>query len=113
MKIISLAAALLAGSLSVGAAHAMPNGTPTVQSNVVNVDYECGRGWHVTPWGDCKPNRWRRPPPPEVFFGGPQPPWGWDEPHRGWDRPRWRDERAWRGDDRGWRDGDRGWPGQY
>ncbi|MBX5157929.1 hypothetical protein HJB89_12465 [Rhizobium sp. NZLR8] len=106
MKAFSIAAALLAGSLSVGTAEAMPMGTINVQSNVTSdvtkVDYACGRGWHLTRWGECRPN-WRRPPP-VAFYGGP-PRWGWERRHRDWDGPRWRDD--WRGDHhRRWRDDD-------
>ena len=49
MKALSIAAALLAGSLSIGTAEAMPIGTINVQSNVTKVDYACGRGWHSEP----------------------------------------------------------------
>lgn len=62
MKALSIAAALLAGSLSFGTAQAMPMGTINVQSNITTVDYACGRGWHLTRWGECRRN-WRRPPP--------------------------------------------------
>ncbi|MGO7998337.1 GCG_CRPN prefix-to-repeats domain-containing protein, partial [Rhizobium ruizarguesonis] len=58
MKELSIAAALLAGSLSIGTAEAMPMGTINVQRNVTKVDYACGRGWHLTRWGECRRN-WR------------------------------------------------------
>ncbi|WHO75111.1 GCG_CRPN prefix-to-repeats domain-containing protein [Rhizobium sp. BT03] len=104
MKALSIAAALLAGSLSIGTAEAMPMGAINVQSNVTSdvtkVDYACGRGWHLNRWGECRRN-WRRPPP-VAFYGGP-PRWGWERRHRDWDGPRWRDER--RGEyRRRWRD---------
>lgn len=101
MKTLSIAAALLAGSLSIGTAEAMPSGTINVQSNVTTVDYACGRGWHVTPWGACRPNR--RRPPAVVFYGGPR--WGWERQRRDWDGPRWRHERRW-DHHRRWRDDD-------
>ncbi|RUM24584.1 hypothetical protein EFQ99_17620 [Rhizobium vallis] len=115
MKALSLAAALLAGSLSIGTAEAMPVGSINVQSNIVKADYACGRGWHLTPWGECRRN-WRRPPP-MAFYGGP-PRWGWERHHRRdwdggwregrrWDRDRGGDDRRWYGDRR-W-DRDRNW----
>ncbi|EJZ18041.1 hypothetical protein NE852_13930 [Rhizobium sp. Pop5] len=108
MKALSIAAALLAGSLSIGTAEAMPMGSINVQSNIVKADYACGRGWHLTPWGECRRN-WQRPP--MAFYGGP-PRWGWDGPRwrheRRWDRDRrWNDDRRWYGDRR-W-DRDRNW----
>ncbi|MBB2700352.1 hypothetical protein EFD56_21080 [Rhizobium phaseoli] len=101
MKVLLIAAAVLAGSLSIGTAEAMPTGTIKVQSNITQVDYACGRGWHLTRWGECRRN-WRRPPP-VAFYGGP-PRWGWERRHhRYWDGPRWREERRW-DRDRRWDD---------
>ncbi len=124
MKALSIAAALLAGSLSIGSAQAMPMGTINVESKVTSdatkgdatkgdatkgdatkgdvtkVDYACGRGWHLNRWGECRRN-WRRPPP-VAFYGGP-PRWGWERRHRDWDGPRWRHERRW-DRERRWRD---------
>ncbi len=54
MKALSIAAALLVGGLSIGTAEATPMGTINVQSNVTKVDYACGRGWHLTRWGECR-----------------------------------------------------------
>jgi len=102
MKALSIAAALLAGSLSIGTAEAMPSGKINVQSNITTVDYACGRGWHMTQWGDCRPNR--RRPQVMFYYGGP-PRWGWERPRRDWDGPRWRHERGW-GHHRRWRDDD-------
>ncbi|WP_454853711.1 GCG_CRPN prefix-to-repeats domain-containing protein [Rhizobium binxianense] len=63
----------------------------------ISVDWACGRGWHQTPWGDCRPN-WRRPPPPPPRYVYRR---GWDGPRewhhrpppprweRRWDGPRW------------------------
>jgi hypothetical protein len=65
MRKTMIAMAIALSGFGVSVAEAMPIGA--VQSgatnNVVQVDYACGRGFHVTPWGDCRPN-WRRPPPP-------------------------------------------------
>ena len=98
MKALSIAAALLAGSLSIGTAEAMPIGTINVQSNVTKVDYACGRGWHLTRWGECRRNDYRRYAPPVRYWHRPPPPrWGWGG---GWERPR-----------PYYRDRDRGWDG--
>jgi len=103
MKTLFIAAALLAGSLSIGTAEAMPSGTIKVDSNVIRVDYACGRGWHVTRWGECRRN-WRRPSGVVFYYGGP-PRRGWDRPRRDWDGPGWRHERRW-DHHRRWRDDD-------
>ncbi|WP_409566591.1 GCG_CRPN prefix-to-repeats domain-containing protein [Rhizobium leguminosarum] len=50
------------------------------------VDYSCGRGFHLTPWGVCRPNGWRRSPPPYWGHRPPPPPYGLHSgyrPHRG------------------------------
>ena len=101
MRSSVFAIAALLGGLAVSSAEAMP--IPAVGTTaavpVVKVDYACGRGWHATRWGECRPNRWG--PPPRYGWGGgyhrPPPPWGWHG-HRdgwrgdgGWRRDRWRD----------------------
>jgi len=100
-----LATALVLGGVAASTAQAMPSPAPidaAKTSQIVNVDYACGRGWHLTRWGECRPN-WRRPPP-VAFYGGP-PRWGWERRHRDWDGPRWSHERRW-DRDRRWRDDD-------
>lgn len=69
-----LYAGLLCAGLG-GNALVMPLGAmPAVSSPpVTQVDYACGRGWHLNDWNECVRNRWRPPPPPP-------PPWA----HRGW-----------------------------
>jgi len=56
-------------------------------ATIERVDYECGPGWHLNPWGHCRPNRpqgwgyrggWGYgpppPPPPQRYgFYGPRP----------------------------------------
>ncbi|WP_146260130.1 GCG_CRPN prefix-to-repeats domain-containing protein [Rhizobium tubonense] len=94
MKKIVFASAILFGGLIATAAGAMPatsiaQPAATSAPGVVQVDYACGRGFHVTPWGHCRPNGW-----------GPQRAHWDDRRSRGdWDGPR----HGWRGDDRrGW-----------
>jgi hypothetical protein len=91
MRYSLVAAAVLWGGLAVSAAQAMPMAAPSVTAEkaaIIQVDYACGRGWHETPNGDCRPNDWRRGPP-----------------RRDWDLPpprhhhRWDDNR----DDGNWR----------
>lgn len=45
--------------------------------DVVRVDYACGRGWHLSRHGICRPNR---PPPPPPRWHRPPPRWD-DRPH--------------------------------
>lgn len=91
MKIISLAAALVIGGLSVVSAEAMPmapvRADTAASSAVTKVDYACGPGWRLTRWGECRP-RFHRPPPPRYWHRSSQ--WGW-----GWDRPRHHERRDW------------------
>ncbi|WP_117191386.1 GCG_CRPN prefix-to-repeats domain-containing protein [Rhizobium terrae] len=86
MRKLIIAVTLIASSFT-GAANALPlrNINPPTSSPVVTVDWACGRGYHLSPRGYCRPNRWA--PPPRRHYG-------WDRPHRRWhdDRPRyWRD----------------------
>ncbi|MGO4352409.1 hypothetical protein AB4Z25_10765 [Rhizobium sp. RAF36] len=102
MKIITLAAALVIGGLSALSAEAMPVAPLAVDnaaaSDVTKVDYACGRGWHMTRWGECRRNDYRRHAPPVRYWHRPPPPrWGWGG---GWERPR-----------PYYRDRDRGWDG--
>jgi hypothetical protein len=92
MKIISLAAALVIGSLSAVSAEAMPmapaRADTAAPSAITKVDYACGPGWRLNRWGECRP-RFYRPPPPR-YWHRPSPRWGW-----GWERPRHRRDRDW------------------
>ncbi|HEY0121457.1 MAG TPA: hypothetical protein VGC14_06820 [Rhizobium sp.] len=99
MRLSVIAIAAVLGGLAVSSAEAMP--VPAVgtvaAAPVVKVDYACGRGWHLTPWGECRPNR-RGPPRGYYGWGNrpPPPPWGWHghRPHRDrWERDGWRDRR--------------------
>lgn len=96
MKLSVIVTALALGGLAASAAQAMP--APAVDrgapSSVVNIDYACGRGWHVTPWGHCRPNERYAPPPPR-YWGHRPPEWARDEYrpreyrpyYDGWRRP--------------------------
>jgi hypothetical protein len=90
-KTITAIAIALTG-LGATVAEAMPMGAVQsgVTNNIVKVDYACGRGFHVTPWGDCRPN-WRRPPPPR-YERRYQRDYGWG--HRPPPRYGWRYERG-------------------
>ncbi|ASW05099.1 hypothetical protein FBZ98_10912 [Rhizobium sp. ERR 922] len=97
MRSSVIAIAALFGSLVVSSAEAMP--IPAVgtaaSAPIVKVDYACGRGWHLTRWGECRPNRWGPPPRRWGYYRPPPPPpWGWHghRHHRdGWRDDRWRD----------------------
>jgi hypothetical protein len=92
-KFIVTAALLLAG-ITGGTANAMPIGvvpTPVV-SNVVTVDFACGRGYHLSPRGFCRPNRWAPPPRPRYYSHRWDRRDHWDR--RGPPRREWR--REWR-----------------
>ncbi|WP_152096616.1 hypothetical protein [Rhizobium dioscoreae] len=97
MRSSVIAIAALLGSLVVSSAEAMP--IPAVgtaaSAPIVKVDYACGRGWHLTRWGECRPNRWGPPPRRWGYYRPPPPPpWGWHghRHHRdGWRDDRWRD----------------------
>ncbi len=102
MRLHLMAAALVFGGLAVSPAVAMPTGAGLAgvekEAPVVLADYACGRGWHVTPWGECRPNGWRRGPPPRYWGHRPPPPpygYGWRDHRpryeRDWHRPppRW------------------------
>jgi hypothetical protein len=99
MKSSLIATALVLAGLAASSAEAMPVAAGPAgvgkEAPVVRIDYACGRGWHVTPWGECRPNRWRRPPPPYYWGHRPPPRYGWGDYrpryHRDWHRPppRW------------------------
>jgi len=77
MRISVIATALILGGVAASAAQAMPAPAPVdaaKMSEVVKVDYACGRGWHMTPWGHCRPNRYA-PPPRDWNRRGPPPGW--------------------------------------
>jgi hypothetical protein len=92
MRKTMIAMAIALSGFVVSGAEAMP--MAAVQSgatnSIVQVDYACGRGYHVTPWGDCRPN-WRRPPPPR-YERRYERSYGWG--HRPPPRYGWRDDRG-------------------
>ncbi|UYO51514.1 GCG_CRPN prefix-to-repeats domain-containing protein [Rhodopseudomonas palustris] len=60
MKKLLWKAVLLMGTMSLwsGGAAAMPVGYALHRSpDVIQADWQCGLGWHVTSWGNCRPNR--------------------------------------------------------
>jgi hypothetical protein len=108
MKILVLAAGLFAGITMTSVAEAGPMSSPVAPlsvssaavesgaSNVVRVDYACGRGRHLTRHGICRPNyrrpvhrSWHRPPPPPPRWYGHRPHHHGHyrpPPRHGWDR---------------------------
>ena len=80
MRKFFLGAALLISGLMGASANAMPIAQPVMPNptHIQNVDYACGRGYHLSPRGFCRPN-------------GPQ------RYERGWDRrDPWEARREWR-----------------
>jgi len=63
------AAVILTTAAAASTAQAMPAAPGGLRqgSPVIQADWACGRGFHMTRWGNCRPNweqpRWRRPPP--------------------------------------------------
>lgn len=59
MKKILLQSVLFLAALSIlgESVGAMPLANAPHETLVTNVDWQCGRGWHVTSWGGCRPNR--------------------------------------------------------
>jgi hypothetical protein len=93
MKKMIFASVILFGGLVATAASAMPAVSfEKPASDVIKVDWACGRGLHETPWGGCRPNRWGLPPERAYF-------------HRSWGGGDWgRERHGWRhGDERDWR----------
>jgi len=72
-----LAAVLVLGAAGTGVAQATPAAPAGLRqaSPVIEADWACGRGFHMTPRGVCRPNwapprwGWRRPPPPDFERG--------------------------------------------
>ncbi|MGV1845769.1 GCG_CRPN prefix-to-repeats domain-containing protein [Rhizobium sp. K15/93] len=95
MRYSLIASAVVWTGLAVSAAQAMPVGPSTFNTDnapIVQVDYACGRGWHESWNGECRPNEWRRGPPPF------------------WDRDRWAPHHHHHWDEYGGGDGDWGRP---
>lgn len=95
MRKLLVTIALLAAGITAGAANAAPVGSMTAPaaSNIITVDFACGRGYHLSPRGFCRPN------PPRRYYGWDRS-YGWDRPHRGWREyrryERWDRDRDWR-----------------
>ena len=92
MRKMILTAGVILGALLGTGANAMPVGQPSAPSasHIQNVDYACGRGFHLTPRGYCRPN-------------GPRYERGWDRRDRWEGRREWRERQA-RREWREWRD---------
>lgn len=88
------ASILLAAGTMTSAASALPvPPAPKVPGAITQVGWACGPGWHLTPWGNCAPNRpFYRPwgywggywGPPRFF--APRPYWRPWPPPRYWRR---------------------------
>ncbi|MBB3947002.1 hypothetical protein GGQ73_002966 [Rhizobium skierniewicense] len=87
MRKIIFSAGIILGSLLANVANAMPSVHPSVPlaSDVQKVDYACGRGFHLSPRGYCRPNG-----PPREYRDR------WDRRDRWEARREWRDRREWR-----------------
>lgn len=93
MRGLILSAGLILGTLLGTGANAMPLGQPVAPSASAaqKIDYTCGRGFHLSPRGICRPN------------GPPRYERRWDR-HDHWrDRRDWRERREWR-ERQEWRD---------
>jgi len=72
-----LAAVFVLGAAGTSVAQAMPAAPAGLRqaSPVIEADWACGRGFHMTPRGVCRPNwaqprwDWRRPPRPAFEEG--------------------------------------------
>jgi hypothetical protein len=94
MQKILFASAILFGGLVATAAGAMPAGSFAKSTpGAVQIDYACGRGAHMTPYGHCRPNHWG--PPPEVVYHHRRD--DWNGPRHNWHGD---DQQDWRRDDR-------------
>ena len=96
MRKIILGAGIILSSVFANAANAMPSVQPFVPSvsDVQKVDDACGRGFHLSPRGYCRPNG-----PPREYRDR------WDRRDRWEARREWRDRRDRRDfyDQREWR----------
>ncbi|MBI5132955.1 MAG: hypothetical protein HZA66_26245 [Rhodopseudomonas palustris] len=96
MRQTLLKAAMLMGALSLwgGGAAAMPIGRALHAPDVIQADWQCGHGWHVTSWGTCRPDRridYRFSSWPYRYDGYRAD--DWSEDHD------WRHDRNWHNDD--------------
>ncbi|UMY16583.1 hypothetical protein MMB17_18105 [Methylobacterium organophilum] len=93
-KVLAMAAAIAGGLGLATAAQAAPFSPAPLGASapIEKVDWACGPGFHLNPWGHCRPNwgygprpYWRRswygpgpgfyrPPPPRYYgYYGPRP----------------------------------------
>ncbi|MDP9573951.1 UNVERIFIED_ORG: hypothetical protein J2W66_004454 [Agrobacterium larrymoorei] len=101
MRNIVLGAALLISGLMGASANAMPLAQPLARdtTDIQAVDYACGRGYHLSPRGFCRPNG---PPRYEREWGGrgdweARREWRERQARREWhERRAWEREREWR-----------------
>ncbi|WP_296036290.1 hypothetical protein [uncultured Agrobacterium sp.] len=103
MRKIVLSVALLVSGLMGTGASAMPLAQPAAptMTDIQTVDYACGRGYHLSPRGFCRPNG----PPRYERAWDRRDPW---EARREWRerqaRREWHERRAWERE-REWRRG--------
>ncbi len=103
MRKLVLGAVLLLSGLMGSSANAMPMAQPLARdtTDIQTVDYACGRGYHLSPRGFCRPNG----PPRYEREWGRRGDW---EARREWRerqaRREWRERRAWERE-REWRRG--------
>ncbi|WP_075637758.1 GCG_CRPN prefix-to-repeats domain-containing protein [Rhizobium oryziradicis] len=91
MRKIILSAGIILASLVANTVYAMPSvqSPRPAASYVEKVDYACGRGFHLSPRGYCRPNG----PPLEYRRWDRRDRW---EARREWrERRDWREHRAW------------------
>ncbi|WP_337270615.1 GCG_CRPN prefix-to-repeats domain-containing protein [Oryzifoliimicrobium ureilyticus] len=96
LKVLTLAVGFATAGLTVAEAMPIASVSEPSAAPVVKVDYACGRGFHLSRWGDCRPN-WGGPPPRRYIYRDygwrhrpPPPPWA-----HGWHRPPPRPWRDW------------------
>lgn len=100
MRTIIFSAGIILGSVFANGANAMPSVPPPIPSAsaVKKVDYACGRGFHLSPRGYCRPNgppreyrdRWDRRDPWEARRE-------WRDRRDRRERRDFYDQREWRG----------------
>jgi hypothetical protein len=94
MRKIVLGAVLLISGLMGSSANAMPIAQQMIRdtTDIQTVDYACGRGYHLSPRGFCRPNG---PPRYEREWGRHE--WRERQARREWhERRAWEREREWR-----------------
>lgn len=92
MRRLLLNAAVLMSVLCLwgGEAGAMPFSRGLHAPDVIRADWQCGRGWHITSWGNCRPDR-----RPDYRFSS------WPYRYEGYRAYDWSEDHDWR-HDRNW-----------